>query len=53
MAQLERACCNQRFKAFYQAIAQRSGSKKCAIIAVARKLITILNAMIRDQKHFA
>ncbi|MBB6469357.1 hypothetical protein HNQ96_005378, partial [Aminobacter lissarensis] len=24
-----------------------------AIIAVARKLITILNAMIRDQKHFA
>jgi len=53
MAALGAIRANQRFKAFYQAIAQRSGSKKCAIIAVARKLITILNAMIRDQKHFA
>lgn len=41
-----------RFAGFYKAIAARSGSKKVAIIAVARKLLTILNAMQRDQKVF-
>ncbi|TWG49258.1 hypothetical protein L610_008500000010, partial [Aminobacter sp. J44] len=34
-------------------IARRSGSKKVAIIAVARKLVTVLNAMLRDGKAFA
>ncbi len=53
MAALGAIRANCRFKAFYEAIATRSGSKKSAIIAVARKLITILNAMMRDQKHFA
>lgn len=53
MAALGAIRANNRFRAVYQAVAQRSGSKKCAIVAVARKLITILNAMIRDQKHFA
>ena len=43
----------QRFRDAYAAIAARSGSKKLAIIAVARKLLTVLNAMIRDQKKFA
>ncbi|TWH36119.1 transposase, partial [Aminobacter sp. J15] len=38
---------------FYSAIARRSGSKKVAIIAVARKLVTVLNAMLRDGKAFA
>ena len=42
-----------RFTQAYIAIATRSGSKKLAIIAVARKLLVSLNAMIRDQKHFA
>lgn len=42
-----------RFKAFYTAIAARSGSKKLAIVAVARKLLTVLNAMQRQQKHYA
>ncbi|MDF2398562.1 IS110 family transposase, partial [Pseudomonas sp. 3MA1] len=28
-------------------------SKKVALVACMRKLLTILNAMIRDQKHFA
>lgn len=42
-----------RFKAFYSAIAARSGSRKLAVIAVARKLLTILNAMQRDHKAYA
>jgi transposase len=42
-----------RLKAFYTAIAARSGSSKLAIIAVARKLLTILNAMQRDHKAYA
>lgn len=42
-----------RLANFYTAIAKRSGSKKLAIIAVARKLLTILNAMMRDKTNFA
>ena len=42
-----------RFKAFYTALAARSGSKKLAIIAVARKLLVALNAIIRDKIAFA
>lgn len=30
-----------------------TGAAKAAIIAVARKLITILNAVIRDETKFA
>jgi transposase len=41
------------FRAFFEAVAARSASKKLAIIAVARKLLTALNAMIRDQKPYA
>lgn len=46
-----RSC--QRYRDFYEAIVSRSGAKKVAIIAVARKLLTHLNAMIRDQKLWA
>ena len=46
-----RAC--NRFKTFYTAIAERSGSKKLAIIATARKLLTALNAMQRTKQNFA
>ncbi len=42
-----------RFKGFYEALAARSASKKLALIAVARKLLTSLNAMVRDGKAFA
>ncbi|WP_027167584.1 IS110 family transposase [Mesorhizobium sp. WSM3224] len=42
-----------RFKSFYSALAARSGSKKLAIIAVARKLLVVLNAVIRDKIAFA
>jgi transposase len=46
-----RAC--DRFRAFHTALAARSGSKKLAIIAVARKLLVVLNAIIRDKIAFA
>ena len=53
MAALGAIRASQRFKTFYSAVAARSGSKKSAIIAVARKLLTVLNAMQREQKPFA
>jgi transposase len=52
MAALAASRSKSRFNPFYQAIASRSGSRKSAIIAVARKLLTILNAMQRDAKAF-
>ncbi|TGT43641.1 transposase, partial [Mesorhizobium sp. M8A.F.Ca.ET.167.01.1.1] len=39
MAALGAIRANDRFKAFYTALAARSGSKKLAIVAVARKLL--------------
>ncbi|MEO3435617.1 IS110 family transposase [Inquilinus sp. CAU 1745] len=42
-----------RYKAFYDAVYSRSLTKKVAIIAVARKLLTHLNAMLRDRKAWA
>jgi transposase len=41
------------FSAFYQAISLRSGSQKLVIIATARKLLTVLNAMERTQTAFS
>ncbi|HWK67873.1 MAG TPA: IS110 family transposase, partial [Rhizobiaceae bacterium] len=38
---------------FYKALVARAASKKLALIAVARKLLTALNAMVRDRKCFA
>lgn len=52
MAALAATHSQSPFRSVYTAIAARSGSKKVAIIAVARKLLTILNAMQRDQKAF-
>jgi transposase len=42
-----------RFTDAYTNIAARSGSRKLAIIAVARRLLVSLNAMMRDRKCFA
>lgn len=53
MAALGAIRANDRFKAFYTALAARSGSKKLAIVAVARKLLVTLNAIIRDKTAFA
>lgn len=41
-----------RFAAFYERIYARSGSRKLALVAVARKLLVALNAMLRDQVRF-
>lgn len=49
MAALGAIRASNRFSTFYKAIANRSGSKKLAIVAVARKLLVILNAMQRDR----
>lgn len=42
-----------RYQDFYNTIMERSKAKKIAIIAVARKLLTHLNAMLRDNKSWA
>ena len=52
MAALGAIRASDRFRSFYTAVAERSGSKKLAIIATARKLLTVLNAMQRDNKNF-
>lgn len=41
---------NPALRAFRQQLLDRGKARKTAIIAVARKLLTILNAIIRDQK---
>ncbi len=43
---------NPALRDFRQQLIERGKSKKTAIIAVARKLLTILNAIIRDQKSW-
>ncbi|HEX5934746.1 MAG TPA: IS110 family transposase [Pseudorhizobium sp.] len=52
MASLSAKARCPRFAAFYQRILARSGCRKLAIVAVARKLLTVLNAMLRDQVRF-
>lgn len=41
---------NPTLKAFYDRLVSAGKAKQLALIAVARKLITILNAIVRDQK---
>ena len=41
-----------RFKAYYEAVRARSGHAKVAIIAVARKLIVALNAVVKTLQPF-
>lgn len=43
---------NKRFKAFYDAIRARRAAAKIALIAVARKLLVVLNAMIKTKTAF-
>lgn len=52
MAALAATRCSKRLGKFYERIKQRSKSVKIAIIATARKLLTILNAMIRDNTQY-
>lgn len=50
LAALSAIRCNPILKAFYQHLLAASKPKMVALIAVARKILTILNAMLRDKK---
>ena len=49
MAALSASRCNPVLKAFYQRLLRAGKPKMVALVAVARRLLTILNAMIRDK----
>ncbi|HJW46518.1 MAG TPA: IS110 family transposase [Lysobacter sp.] len=48
MAALSAARCNPVIRAFYQRLVAAGKPKKLALVACTRKLLTILNAMVRD-----
>jgi transposase len=50
LAALSAIRCNPTLKAFYQHLLAAGKPKMVALIAVARKILTILNAMLRDKK---
>ena len=50
MAAVSASRCNAALQPFYQRLIAAGKPKKLALIAVARKLLTILNAMLRDKK---
>lgn len=50
MAALSATRCNPVLRAFYQHLLAAGKPKMVALIAVARKILTILNAMLRDRK---
>jgi transposase len=50
MATLTAIRCNPVIKAFYQRLITRNKLKKVAIVACMRKLLTIINVMVRDNK---
>lgn len=50
MATLTAIRCNPVIKAFYQKLLARNKLKKVAIVACMRKLLTIINVMVRDNK---
>lgn len=52
MAALIASRFNQRLKTVYQRLLDAGKPKKLALIAVARKLIVILNAILRDSRPF-
>jgi transposase len=52
MAALSAIRCNPVLKGFYQRLLSSGKPKMVALIAVARKILTILNAMLRDQKQW-
>ncbi len=53
LAALQASLHHPRFKAFRARLQDKGKAPKQAIVAVARKLLTILNAMIRDNADFA
>ena len=53
MAMLSAIQCNVILKSFYHALVAKGKHKKVAIVACMRKLITMLNAMVRDDAAWA
>jgi transposase len=53
MAALVAARWNPRLRSFYQGLRARGKPAKVALTAVARKLLVLLNAMLRDQRPWA
>jgi transposase len=52
MAALSAIRCHPQLKTFYRRLLSAGKPKMVALIAVARKILTILNAMLRDQKQW-
>ncbi len=52
MATLSATQCNPVIKSFYKKLVAQGKHKKVAIVACMRKLITILNAMVRENKEW-
>ncbi len=52
MAALSASLHNPVLKAFYQRLRAAGKEPKVALVAVMRKLITILNAILRDGKEW-
>jgi transposase len=52
MATLTATRCNPVIKECYQRLVKAGKKKKVAIVACMRKLLTILNAILRDHKHW-
>jgi transposase len=52
MAALSAIRCNPIMRAFYQRLLARGKAKMVALVAVARKVLTILNAMLRDKQQW-
>lgn len=50
MAAMTARRCNPVLKAFYERLIAKGKPKMVALVAVARKLLTILNAIVRDRK---
>ena len=52
MATLSAVRSNPVIRAFYQRLVDAGKAKKVALVACMRKLLTILNAMVRDNRRF-
>jgi transposase len=52
MAAFSAIRCNQVMRVFYQGLLARGKPKMVALIAVARKVLVTLNAMLRDKKQW-
>jgi transposase len=50
MAALSASRCNPILRAFYQNLVNHGKPKKLALVACMRKLLTFLNAMLRNQQ---